>query len=217
MKNVPLIVLLLLIGIVTGACGAQQVPSAADTSAAVATAAAEVESAVSEDDVATAAAEVESAVANTSEDDVATAVAEGGTLLEVAANQGEFTTLITAIEAAGLGDTLEGAGPFTVFAPTDAAFAALPEGTLEQLLADPELIESILSYHVAEGMLMSSQLSSGTTVPTVQGEEIAVSTSGSDVLLNNDARVTDVDIEATNGVIHVIDKVLLPPGIDLSS
>jgi uncharacterized surface protein with fasciclin (FAS1) repeats len=135
-----------------------------------------------------------------------------GNILEVASNAGQFTTLVAAINAAGLTETLNGAGPFTVFAPTDAAFAKLPAGTLESLLM-PEnkaKLAAILTYHVVPGRIASADLTGETTTPaTVQGGTLAVDTR-SGVKINS-ATVTGPDVNAANGVIHVIDTVLIPP------
>ncbi|AFY82506.1 fasciclin domain-containing protein [Oscillatoria acuminata] len=133
------------------------------------------------------------------------------TIAEIAAGSDSFTTLTTALEVAGLTDTLSGEGPFTVFAPTDEAFAALPEGTLEQLL-QPEnraLLVEILTYHVVEGSVMSGDLST-TEVPSVEGRSINVTVDEGSVRVNS-ANVVQADIEASNGVIHVIDQVIIPP------
>jgi uncharacterized surface protein with fasciclin (FAS1) repeats len=137
--------------------------------------------------------------------------AEGpGTIVEVATEAGGFTTLLTAVEAAGLVDTLNGAGPFTVFAPTDAAFAALPEGTLEAVLADKALLTKILTYHVVSGAVPASEVVTKTTITTLAGLDLTVEVVGSDVFVGG-AKVTATDIMASNGIIHVIDAVLLPP------
>ncbi len=141
-----------------------------------------------------------------------TAVFAGGhakDIVDTAAEAGNFTTLLAAAEAAGLVDTLKGEGPFTVFAPTDEAFAALPEGTVEGLLADPEALAAILTYHVVAGKVMSTDLSDGMMAATVNGAEITVGLG--DAVKINDATVVAADIEASNGVIHVIDAVILPP------
>ena len=130
-------------------------------------------------------------------------------IVDTAIEAGSFTTLIAAVQAAGLEDTLRGEGPFTVFAPTDEAFAALPEGTIEGLLADPEALAAILTYHVVAGKVMSSDLSDGMMAATVNGGEITIMTT--DGVMVNDANVVTADIETSNGVIHVIDKVILPP------
>jgi len=130
-------------------------------------------------------------------------------IVDTAVDAGSFTTLVAAVEAAGLVETLKGDGPFTVFAPTDDAFAALPEGTVEGLLADPEALAAILTYHVVAGKVMSTDLSDGMMAPTVNGAEITIGTMGGVTV--NGANVVTADIEATNGVIHVIDAVILPP------
>ncbi|WP_439156488.1 fasciclin domain-containing protein [Yoonia sp.] len=130
-------------------------------------------------------------------------------IVDTAVGAGNFTTLVAAVEAAGLVETLKGDGPFTVFAPTDEAFAALPEGTVEALLADPEALAGILTYHVVAGKVMSGDLSDGMMAATVNGAEITIGTEGGVTV--NDANVVTADIEASNGVIHVIDAVILPP------
>ncbi len=139
----------------------------------------------------------------------APAFAQEADIVDTAVAAGTFTTLVAAVEAAGLVETLKGEGPFTVFAPTDEAFAALPEGTVEGLLADPEALAAILTYHVVAGKVMSTDLSDGMTATTVNGADITIGTMGG--VKVNDANVVTADIEATNGVIHVIDAVILPP------
>lgn len=140
----------------------------------------------------------------------APAFAQDMNIVETANDAGDFTTLVAAIEAAGLVETLSGEGPFTVFAPTDEAFAALPEGTVEGLLADTEALTAVLTYHVVPGEVMSGDLSDGMTATTVNGADVTISIDGDTVMIN-DATVTEADIEASNGVIHVIDSVILPP------
>lgn len=130
-------------------------------------------------------------------------------IVDTAVANGSFTTLVAAVQAAGLVDTLKGEGPFTVFAPTDDAFAALPEGTVESLLVDPETLAAILTYHVVAGKVMSTDLSDGMTAATVNGAEITIGTEGGVTV--NDANVVAADVEASNGVIHVLDAVILPP------
>ena len=130
-------------------------------------------------------------------------------IVDTAVSAGSFTTLVAAVQAAGLVDTLKGDGPFTVFAPTDEAFAALPEGTVEALLADPEALAAILTYHVVAGKVMSTDLSDGMMAATVNGADITIGTMGG--VSVNGANVLTADIEASNGVIHVIDAVILPP------
>ena len=131
------------------------------------------------------------------------------TLVEVASSAGSFTTLIQAVQAAGLEETLSGPGPFTVFAPTDEAFAKLPAGTLESLLADTAQLTKVLTYHVVSGKVMAADVVTLTSAPTVEGSELAVDASSGSVKVNN-ATVTQTDVEADNGVIHVIDTVLIP-------
>ncbi len=130
-------------------------------------------------------------------------------IVATADEAGTFTTLLAAAEAAGLVETLQGEGPFTVFAPTDEAFAALPEGTVEGLLEDTEALTEILTYHVVPGAVMSGDLTDGMTAETVNGAEVTFTVG--DTVMVNDATVTTADIEASNGVIHVIDAVIMPP------
>ncbi|HRQ38477.1 MAG TPA: fasciclin domain-containing protein [Chloroflexota bacterium] len=142
------------------------------------------------------------------------AAEEKPSIAEIAVENGNFTTLVAALEAAGLVDTLAGEGSFTVFAPTDAAFAALPEGTVEALLADPQgALTQILTYHVVDGAVYAADVVNLSAAPTLQGEEIAITVEGSAVYLNDSVAVITTDIEASNGVIHVIDAVLIPPTI----
>ena len=130
-------------------------------------------------------------------------------IVDTAAGAGSFTTLLAAVEAAGLTDTLRSDGPFTVFAPTDAAFAALPEGTVDALLNDIPTLTDILLYHVVPAAVPASDVVNASLVETVQGSDVKVTVDG-DVFVNS-ATVTATDIEATNGIIHVIDQVILPP------
>jgi uncharacterized surface protein with fasciclin (FAS1) repeats len=130
----------------------------------------------------------------------------------------EFTTLLAAVQAAGLADTLAGEGTFTVFAPTDAAFAALPAGTLDELLADPEgALTDVLLYHVAGQTLMASDVVGLDSAPTLQGQAISIQVEGDDVLLNDTVNVIVADIEASNGVVHVIDAVLVPSSEEMAT
>jgi uncharacterized surface protein with fasciclin (FAS1) repeats len=131
-------------------------------------------------------------------------------IVEVAAEAGTFTTLLAAAEAAGLVDVLKSEGPFTVFAPTDEAFAKLPEGTVESLLANPDALRAILLYHVVPGKVMAAQVVGMSEAATAQGATISISTYGESVRIN-DATVLTADVEASNGVIHIIDTVILPP------
>ena len=124
---------------------------------------------------------------------------------------GSFKTLLTAATAAGLVDTLQGKGPFTVFAPTDEAFAALPAGTLDKLLADKEALKKVLLYHVVAGDITADQVVKLTSATSVEGAPIAISVKDGKVNLNGSAQVLTQDVMASNGVIHVIDKVILPP------
>ena len=146
------------------------------------------------------------------------AMAEPGTIVDVAASNPDFETLVAAVTAAGLGETLSGEGPFTVFAPTDAAFEALPEGLLDALLLpeNKDALTSILTYHVVAGEVMSTDVQPG-DVTTVEGEAIVVTTPDGKVVLNDTATVTAVDVDASNGVIHVIDGVLVPPSLDVNA
>lgn len=163
------------------------------------------------------AAEEAAATAEPTEEPTEEAVEEAGeamadgTIVSVAEADGNFTILLAALAATGLDETLMGEGPFTVFAPTDSAFAALPEGTLDSLLADPDALTNVLLYHVAPGAVMSSDLTDGQTIDTVQGSPVTVGVSG-DAVTINDANIVAADVAASNGVIHAIDAVLLPPG-----
>lgn len=131
-------------------------------------------------------------------------------IVDTAVEAGSFSTLVAAVQAAGLVDTLKGEGPFTVFAPTDEAFAALPEGTVQELLKEEnkDQLTAILTYHVVPGKVMSSDLSNDMSVETVQGGNITIMTEGGVTV--NGADVVTADVEASNGVIHVIDEVIMP-------
>ena len=132
-------------------------------------------------------------------------------VVDIIVNSADHDTLEAAVVAAELADDLSGPGPFTVFAPTDAAFAVLPSGTIETLLSDPTgTLAQILLYHVVAGQALSASLSDGQTITTLQGEDITVTIGMNGVMINN-ATVVVADITATNGVVHVIDAVLLPP------
>ena len=130
-------------------------------------------------------------------------------IVDTAVAAGSFTTLVAAVKAAGLVDTLKSAGPFTVFAPTDDAFKKLPAGTVEKLLADPEALKKILLYHVVSGKVMAADVMKMKTAKTVNGANIRIKTQGG-VMVNN-AKVAKTDIVCSNGVIHVIDTVIMPP------
>ena len=129
-------------------------------------------------------------------------------IVDVAVSNGSFTTLVAAIQAAGLVDTLSGPGPFTVFAPTDEAFAKLPAGTVEGLLADKEKLTAVLTYHVLAGKVMAADAATVTSATTIQGSDLTVDASHG-VKVNN-ATVIIADVAADNGVIHAIDTVLIP-------
>ena len=130
-------------------------------------------------------------------------------IVDTAVAAGSFKTLATALEAAGLVDTLKGPGPFTVFAPTDAAFAKLPAGTVEGLLKDKPKLTAILTYHVVPGNVKAADVVKLDSAKTVNGQSVAIKVVDGKVMVDN-ATVTTADIEASNGVIHVIDTVLLP-------
>lgn len=150
-------------------------------------------------------------------------LAKANTVVEIAAGNDDFSTLVAAVKAAGLAETLSGAGPFTVFAPTNAAFEKLPEGTVASLLepANKEKLTGILTYHVVPGKLMAADVVEAikkgggkTSVKTVNGEELEVTLVGEDVVLKSKsggtAKVAKTDLAGDNGVIHVIDTVVLP-------
>jgi uncharacterized surface protein with fasciclin (FAS1) repeats len=143
---------------------------------------------------------------------------EAGTIVEVASGNEDFETLVAAVDAAGLVDTLNGEGPFTVFAPTDEAFEAVGQETLDLLLlpSNQEALTSILTYHVVPDEVTSDEVASG-EVPTVNGAPLTIVVEDDGTVMVNDATVTAVDVMASNGVIHVIDTVLLPPDFDPAS
>lgn len=136
--------------------------------------------------------------------------AQPSTIVDIAVNDGRFQTLVAALQAAGLVETLQGEGPFTVFAPTDDAFAKLPAGTVDALLKDVPTLTDILLYHVVAGNVKAADVVKLDMATTVQGESVAITVDGDTVRIN-DAQVIITDIEAANGTIHVIDTVLLPP------
>ena len=134
-------------------------------------------------------------------------------IVDTAVATGSFKTLVTAVKAAGLVDTLKGKGPFTVFAPNDEAFAKLPKGTVEGLLKDVPKLKAVLTYHVVAGKVMAADVVKLKTAKTVQGQEVKIDAAKWHLHMNpkiNDANVVKADVVADNGVIHVIDKVLLP-------
>ena len=141
------------------------------------------------------------------------AMMEKNTIVDIAVADGRFTTLVAALGAAGLVETLSGEGPFTVFAPTDDAFAALPAGTVDSLLLpeNKQKLTDILLYHVVSGKVMAADVVTLTSAPTVLGKDVTITVKDGKVFLNDTVQVIITDIEASNGVIHVIDAVLLPP------
>ncbi|MHC5611093.1 MAG: fasciclin domain-containing protein [Nostoc sp.] len=129
-------------------------------------------------------------------------------IIDTATNNGSFTTLVAAIQAAGLVDTLKGPGPFTVFAPTDEAFKKLPAGTVDALLKDIPKLKKILTYHVVSGKVLAADVAKLKTATTVEGSDVKIDASNGVKI--NDAKVATADVAADNGVIHVIDTVLIP-------
>ena len=155
----------------------------------------------------------EAAMAEAPVAEVAPASAQpAGDIVEVATSNGSFSTLLKAAEAAGLVETLKGAGPYTIFAPTDEAFAKLPAGTVDALLADKERLAAVLTYHVIPGRVLASDvIQAGSVKPaTVQGQTLDIRVMDGAVHVD-EATVTTADVVASNGVIHVIDTVVLPP------
>ena len=141
------------------------------------------------------------------------AASEGGSIVDVAAGNDDFSILVEAVQAAGLADTLSADGPLTLFAPTNAAFEALPEGTLEELLLpeNQDALRQILTYHVIEGEVPAADVMTG-EVASVAGSPISVQVDdATGEVMVNQAMVTETDIQASNGIIHAIDEVLLPP------
>lgn len=132
-------------------------------------------------------------------------------IVDTAVADGRFTTLAKALTEAGLIDTLKGPGPFTVFAPTDEAFAKLPAGALDDLLADKAALTNVLTYHVVSGKVMAADVVKLNSADTVAGIPVAIKVDGGNVFLNDNSQVVITDLETSNGVIHVIDTVLLPP------
>ncbi|MFY0592215.1 MAG: fasciclin domain-containing protein [Roseivirga sp.] len=140
--------------------------------------------------------------------------AQSKDIVDLAVGADNLKTLVAAVKAGGLVETLKGDGPFTVFAPTDEAFAALPKGTLEMLLKpeNKDKLVAILTYHVVAGKVMSTDLSNGQKAATVNGEKITVSIGNGGVKISG-AKVIAADVKAKNGVVHIIDKVILPPNM----
>lgn len=139
---------------------------------------------------------------------IATSAAFAADIVDTAVSAGQFKTLVKAVQEAGLVDTLKGKGPFTVFAPTDEAFARLPAGALDALLKDKKKLAAVLTYHVVPGQVMAAQVMPG-PVKTVQGQSLTVSAKGGAVMVDG-AKVVKTDIATSNGVIHVIDAVVMP-------
>jgi uncharacterized surface protein with fasciclin (FAS1) repeats len=137
------------------------------------------------------------------------AKAANADIVAVASSAGDFNTLVAAVKAAGLVETLQSDGPFTVFAPTDEAFAKLPEGTVDNLLANPDKLKQILLYHVVSGKVTSEDVVKLSSASTVQGSDVTINLEGGNVMVDN-AQVVKADVMASNGVIHVIDTVILP-------
>lgn len=129
-------------------------------------------------------------------------------IVDTAVSAGSFKTLVAAVQAAGLVDTLKGTGPFTVFAPTDAAFAKIPKAQLDALLADKQKLSAVLTYHVVPGTVMAKDVKAG-KAPTANGKALNITTTGGNVMVDQ-SKVIKTDIVASNGVIHVIDTVMLP-------
>jgi uncharacterized surface protein with fasciclin (FAS1) repeats len=130
-------------------------------------------------------------------------------IVGVASSAGDFDTLVAAVKAAGLVETLQSDGPFTVFAPTDEAFAKLPAGTVDNLLANPDKLKQVLLYHVVSGKVTSGDVAKLSSATTAQGSDVDINVKGDKVMVNN-AHVIKADVMASNGVIHVIDTVILP-------
>jgi transforming growth factor-beta-induced protein len=133
-----------------------------------------------------------------------------GSIEQVLASDARFSTLAKAVDLAQLNATLAANGPYTIFAPTNDAFAALPAGELDKLLANPAQLGQVLSYHVVSGSIPSADLATRTSLPTLDGKPIQVTTSGNEIMLNGSTRLLSTEIATNNGVIHVIDKVLIP-------
>ncbi|MCB8924784.1 MAG: fasciclin domain-containing protein [Ardenticatenaceae bacterium] len=198
MKNLKTLIVLLILSLVLVACGGSE--EVTEPTAEPTTEAAPTEEAMAEEP--------------TAEPMEEESMEEMNSIVDIAVADGRFTTLVTAVEAAGLAETLSGEGSFTVFAPTDDAFAALPEGTLDSLLADPEgALTDVLLYHVVDGAVMAETVVTLESATTLQGEDVAITVADGNVFLNETTQVIITDIEASNGVIHVIDTVLLPPSM----
>ena len=203
MKQLKTTILILILALVLAACGAAE-PAAPAVEEAPAEEVVEEEAMEEEME----AEPTEEPMEETMEEEMA------NTIVDIAVADGRFNTLVAAVTAADLAGTLSSEGPFTVFAPTDDAFAALPEGTIDELLANPSgALTDILLYHVASGSVMAETVVTLDAATTVQGEDVAISVTDGNVFLNESVQVIITDIEASNGVIHVIDAVLLPPSM----
>ena len=134
------------------------------------------------------------------------------TVAEIASSSDDFSTLVTAVTAAGLGDTLNGDGPFTVFAPTNEAFAKIPADQLQAILADKALLTKILTYHVLPNRVLAKDLKKRQVVDTVEGDSVKIVKNKKGAFIDG-ARITQTDLKGSNGVVHVIDTVILPPGV----
>lgn len=145
------------------------------------------------------------------------ALAQTQSIVDIAVGNPDFSTLVTALQAAGLVETLQGAGPFTVFAPTNAAFAKVDPATLAALLNDKAALTRVLTYHVVAGKVLAADVVKLTSAKTVEGSDVNIAVMGSMVMLNGSTTVTATDIQASNGVIHVIDSVLLPPNLTIAA
>lgn len=145
------------------------------------------------------------------EEPAMTQMSTPGDIVDVAVAAGTFNTLATALTEAGLIETLKGPGPFTVFAPSDEAFAKIPEADLQALLADKAALTKVLTYHVVAGNVPASQVTGMSSATTVEGSPITIAVVDGKVMLNGTTTVTATDIAASNGVIHMIDNVLMPP------
>ncbi len=204
MKNVLIRSGVLLLALALAACGANAPATQAPT-----------DGAATLPTTAPAAGQPDPMVPTAGTDVMDDALAAGDTLVTAAANDPRFSTLVGLLETSGLSATLAGPGPFTVFAPTNDAFLALPPDTLTVLAQNPALLEEVLLYHVVGGAILSTDIDSATTVVTASGQDLSVEASNGTVTINNSAQVIAPDIEVGNGVIHGIDTVLLPPDLVL--
>lgn len=219
MNRFPLLAFFVSLMLVVAACGAQAPADPEPTS----TPAAEAEETPTEEATEEATEEPEETPteeateepAETPTEETAEGAAEGDTIADVVSTNEDFSTLLVALQTAELTETLSSEGPFTVFAPTNEAFAAIDEATLTALLSDTETLEQVLLYHVVEGEVLAADVVELSEAETVQGEAITITVEADTVMLNSTATVSETDIMASNGVIHVIDSVLLPPDVTL--